>query len=105
MDAVTVGAAVSMTKVLVPLPELPAASVWTTWTVYWALAGSAVTEDPGTDQVPLVTATEEKVCFKVPPVPEPAKILTVTVVASDEVVVVAVLVPAVPERAGWVVLT
>ena len=38
---VGVGAAVSMTKVLLLLPVLPAVSVWVTWAVYWALAGRA----------------------------------------------------------------
>ena len=49
-----------------------------------------------------VTATLEKVCFRVPAVFGPVKIFTVTVPASALVVVVAVLVPAVPVRPGWV---
>ena len=69
--AVTVGAGavVSMTKVEVPLPLLVAPSVWVTWTVYWALAGRAVTEPPGTDHAPAVTATLENVCCSAPPEP------------------------------------
>src|SRR5258708_7047489 len=90
--AVTVGdgATVSTTNVLVPLPGLPAASPWLTCTVYCALAVSA---DSDTDQVAPDTGTLLNVCSNVPPVPEPEKIFTVTVVLSALCVVSAACVP------------
>ena len=76
--SVTVGAAVSMTKVDVAVPLFPAASVWVTWTVYWALPVSAAGV---TDQVPAVVAAVS-VCNGEPVAVDPAKIFTVTLVAS-----------------------
>ena len=69
--AVTVGAGatVSITKVLVALPLLPAPSPWITWAVYWALAVNA---EGVVDQVPLLTATLLIVCSSVPLVFGPA---------------------------------
>ena len=62
------GAIVSILNVEVPLPLLPAPSVWVTCTVYCAFAAKALSL---TDQLPLETGTLLKVCNSVPPVPEP----------------------------------
>ncbi len=101
--SVTAGLTVSMTKVLALLaPVLPAPSAWLACAVYVPSAPSELLG--ATDQVPpdsvVVTVVGDPQLMV-----EPGQILTVTVVESALLVVLAATCPALPEKVGRFELT